>query len=144
MKFKKLKNSTNKISKNINNIINNIIKTNDDYIYKKFLENDKISKKNILEKLNLLERIVNFLKYYKKYEKVKNPEIYENSIKKFKQEKIEEGKKIRKLEYKKIYELKVNKIIEKMKKCPYIQRKKVNYLCKSELKTNNKYKKLFE
>ena len=144
LKFKKLKNSTNKISKNINNIINNIIKTNDDYIYKKFLENDKISKKNILEKLNLLERIVNFLKYYKKYEKVKNPEIYENCIKKFKQEKIEEGKKIRKLEYKKIYELKVNKIIEKMKKCPYIQRKKVNYLCKSELKTNNKYKKLFE
>ena len=139
----KFKNNNSKISKKIDIIVNSIFKTNDDYICKNFLKVEKIGKKSILEKLNLLEKLVNFLNYYKKCEEMKNLEIYEKCIKKLKQEKIEKLKEVKKLKYKQIRESTVNKLIEKMNKCPYIQNKKINYLCKSELKTNNKYKKLF-
>ena len=139
----KFKNNNSKISKKIDIIVNSIFKTNDDYICKNFLKDEKIGKKSILEKLNLLEKLVNFLNYYKKCEEMKNLEIYEKCIKKLKQEKIEKLKEVKKLKYKQIRESTVNKLIEKMNKCPYIQNKKINYLCKSELKSNNKYKKLF-
>ena len=132
-------NNINYISNTLNNKIDSIF--NNLYQFMKIDKTIDINDITMIEKIDLIEKLFNFLIKQKNEDKIKYPEEYNKLMKKIDREIKFEQIKLVLEEQKQQFNKKINKIIEKSNKIIIVPRKKVNENLFLKSKSTKKIKK---